>query len=418
MLTLIWPPQNELHDPWGYPPQGLLFLSSYLEENKIENRILNLAGYDRDTTSSWEPLIEDSEVFGISITTPLYSSAKKVIDVIKEKYPNRKIVIGGMHPSLLPKDAREELKPNYTVIGDGEKALLNIMNGEEKEGVIDATSKEYLIPLTSLPIPNRNNLKYDWVCTTDLHGATDVRSTTVITSRGCPFSCSYCCQFEGKKVRYRSPEQVYEELLYLKTSFGIQHIRFVDDVFTLNRQRLVDICRKIQKLNMTWLSITRADLITKDMLFLMQDSGNTELCFGVESGSKEQLKRMNKRESVEKIIKAINMCKEVGVKTKVFLLFGFPGEDKNTVKDTMEFMKKAKPDKYTMSTFVPLPGSNVFKNPKKYGVNIVNRNWEDYWFYWELGERKGYFIEYPNQEEIYTLRDELKLFLQSEEWKK
>jgi radical SAM superfamily enzyme YgiQ (UPF0313 family) len=410
MVVLIWPSQSELFDPWGYPPLGLLSIHTYLKAKGVESSILNLAGIKEE-----EYNIPEADIFGISITTPLYASAKKLVALLRAKYPESKIVIGGVHATVLPEQTYSDLKPDYLVSGDGEEALLRIALGKVPQGIVVGGN----IDISNQPILDRSALKYPWVCTNTLHGAPEGKnSTTIITSRGCPFSCSFCCKYDKCKVRYRSPQQVFEELVQLKNVYNIEHVRFIDDVFTLDKNRLLKICELIKPLNITWTSITRADLVDAQMLVAMKEAGNTEMCFGVESGASKQLKKMRKNEKPEDMIRAIKLARDFGIKTKVFLLFGFPGENKETVYETMEFMRLAKPDKYTMSTFVPLPGSAVYDHPEKYNVKIVNKAWEEYWFYWDLGDKRGYFIEYPNADEIYRLRDELKKFLTAGEWRK
>jgi len=275
------------------------------------------------------------------------------------------------------------------------------------------------LPMEETPRPSRTALKYDWICKDGLHGAREGQlSTTVVTSRGCPYKCAYCSKYElDNGVRYRTAEQVYAEMLHIKTAYGIEHVRFIDDVFSMDRKRLENICRLIEPLKMTWMACARADSMDEKILRQMKAAGCMELAYGVESGSNEMLRAMNKGDNPQHIADIIQMTKDAGIGTKALLLFGFPGENRRTVEGTMEWMRNAKPDKYTFSSFVPLPGSAVFSHPERFGVRLNTHDFSRYWFYWDIGSKEGMFIEYQNQDEILKLRDELKAFLVSEEWR-
>ena len=428
-VVLINPPQTELHDPLGYPPQGLLSIAGYLVARDIPTEVVNLADCPmEELESKGMAAVPDADWYGVGFTTPLYGSAKELVRLLKKRR-NGKVVIGGVHPPVLSWETFQDIRPDHLVIGDGEVPMFLLAEGAYGDSAPKMITGKSLA-MDRLPLPTRHLLEDGWQHRGTMHGAKPGQlSTSVVTSRGCPYKCAYCSKYElGCDVRYRTARQVYTEVRHLRNVYGIEHVRFVDDVFSLDRNRTDQICHLLEPLGVTWLAITRADLVNADILRRMAGAGCTELCFGVESGSQEQLKRMNKRANIDATVETIGLARKAGIKTKVFLLYGFPGECRETVEATKEFMRRAQPEAYTLSTFIPLPGSAVFTNPEKYGVTIRSRDFARYWFYWDQqlskdgtglvdGGGEGYFIEYPNMAEIIEMRTELQDFLASGEWR-
>jgi len=157
--------------------------------------------------------------------------------------------------------------------------------------------------------------------------------------------------------RYRSADNVYEELVEIKERYGIEHVRFVDDEFTLNEQRTADLMRRIAPLDLTWVCITRADTLSPNLLDLMKSAGCEEVHLGVETGSKWLLDSMNKGMTVEQQLHGIEMVKAAGIGVKAYLMYDYPGEGPEDRDATVEFIRRAQPDKFTLSKFQPLPGS-------------------------------------------------------------
>lgn len=417
-IVLVNPPQLELFDPWSYPPMGLMMIAAYLRQHSIDVEISNLSNVSIEDIGK---KLKEGDIYGVTGTTPMYRSITEVCKVIQKR--GKKIVIGGIHATLKPFETYETFKQYCSelvvVAGDGELPMLSIARNKDISGILYGK----VLDVNTLPFPARDlvprsNIRHIG----NVHGNTyegDGAATTLITSFGCPYRCNFCClKVNNVRIRYKNPGYVYEEIKSIIKQFDVRHFRIMDDTFTLNKKRVLDFCRLVKPLNIYWTTITRADRINKELVEEMYTAGCREVCFGVETGDPELLAKMNKLETHEQIEAGIAMAKDVGLVAKVFLLFGFPGENYNTVEATKEFMRRTKPDKFTMSTFVPLPGSPVGDHPEDFGVRLKAKSYEDYWFYYEPGDRDVFMIEYPNEQEMYELRDDLLSYLRSGEWKK
>jgi radical SAM superfamily enzyme YgiQ (UPF0313 family) len=182
--------------------------------------------------------------------------------------------------------------------------------------------------------------------------------------------------------RYRSAENVKDELIELKEDYGIEHVRFVDDCFTLIKDKVRKICNYTKELEISFVCITRADTSNLNVLKTLKDGGCIVINIGVESGSDKLLLDMNKRETIDQIKKCISNAKSIGLKTKVLLQYDLPGETEKDWDDTLKFLKEAKPEYYTLSKFSPLPGSEWSQEKKE-----VNG-----WFYNDSDEKRNRLI--------------------------
>jgi radical SAM superfamily enzyme YgiQ (UPF0313 family) len=221
------------------------------------------------------------------------------------------------------------------------------------EGMYDVRVVE---DLDSVSFPDRD--LFDWyINDSGIHGSMKP-STTVITSRGCPFRCNFCCKGHEmyRRFRARSSDNVIEELEWLVCK-GVRHVRFVDDCFTLNRDRVIDLCSELKRLPVTWIAITRSDCVDDVTLNAMREGGCVQIDLGVETGSPRLLREMNKRETVDQQAWAIKEAKKLGIKVKVFLMMGYPTEDEEDRSMTLEFLRYTKPDDFTLSVWQPLDGS-------------------------------------------------------------
>lgn len=392
-VNLINPPQPQLYDPSAYPSMGLLYIGAVLQEAGFECEYVDL--------SSLEPtdkiVVPDADFHLLTIVTATLESCKNVVKNIKSGFK----VGGGFHPSLYPTETLKELKLNSVVVGEAEEVITSVL----KEKVRGVTFGDVIKDLNKLPFPARELIPVHKLrVLSNIHGDTykdDGASTTVLSSRGCCYRCVFCCKAlpQMSHIRYRSAKNVVDELEEVTQKFDIWHFRFIDDLFTINRKRVYDLCSLIKQRNLEiyWLCITRTDAITSDMLKTMHDAGCREIQFGIESGSQRILNLMNKQTTVETNLEAIQKAKDVGLKVKVFLMYGFPSETEEDVELTKKFVVEAQPDKWTLSKFTMLPGSDVYA--AAYGLSGVQMS--------------------PNSSHWYYDEDNsLKQWLQSEAWRR
>jgi len=351
-IVLINPPQTQLLQPRAYLPLGLAYIASVLEKAKVDTQILNLADNPNPQPSDIPP----ADWYGISCVTATKDAVKKLIPIL-----DGRTVIGGPHPSVLPEETIAELKPDIVMTGESEYMFRDLVLGKiEPIPIMNAGFHE---DLNLLPFPARHLFPdSDVVDRSGIHGQEKgVPATTVITSRGCPYSCNFCCKGHPmfNWYRYRSAFNVLEELIFLKERYGIEHVRFVDDEFTLHKGRTTELMNALRPLDLTWVCITRADTLDADLLSLMKLAGCVEVHIGVETGSDRLLKLMNKQTTSRILKYGVRLIKNMGIRVKTYLMWKYPGETEEDREATIEFIRETQPDKYTISRFIPLPGSAI-----------------------------------------------------------
>jgi len=188
-----------------------------------------------------------------------------------------------------------------------------------------------------------------------------------------------------KKVQYRSGNNVRMELEYLKHEYKIDGFAVVDDNFVVNKNMVRNVCEAIGDLGLCWSALSRVDTVDYELLETMHGAGCIELKFGVESGSERMLQAMGKNISSNQIRKTITLATSVGIRVKIFLVHGFPGENLASTQKTISLLKNIGPmvDRVSLFRFVPLPGSYVFRNPDLFDINIPKHisDWRNFHIY-------------------------------------
>ena len=226
----------------------------------------------------------------------------------------------------------------------------------------------------SLPLPSYDllpSLKNYFINTP--HGSP---FTIMYASKGCPYSCIFCTE-RNTKLKKRSAESILSEVRYLKENFDIRTVSFFDETFTIDRERVVTIAEGIrkEKLKIIWYCNTRVDLVDKRLLKIMYDGGCRGISYGIESGSQKILDNARKEIDLGQAEDAIRWAKEAGIKVYCSFIFGLPGEDWNTVKDTIEFLKRALPTGAQFNVAVPYPGTELHRIALNKGWIRKGTNW-------------------------------------------
>lgn len=355
----------------AFPPLGLLAVGTGLKERNHEVTI-----YD----DSLENIPIDFEYYGFGPTTPEYPYALKAKDDIKEINPKARMVIGGAYATINPTKCLED-GFDCVLTGDGEIEAEEAFFSDKK--VINA--KEY--PLDYYPILDRSLL--------DIHSyafiLNGIPATTIISERGCPFKCAFCCK-NYTTVRKRSAAHVIKEIQQVHFEYGFNALVFPDDLFIIDRKRVEAIQKALQKWKIIWRCLVRADMIVKwgkEFVKNMAKSGCVEVGMGVESGSDKILKIVNKSESVETIKKAIIMLQDEGIRVKGFFIVGLPGETLDTIDETDRFLEQVQLDDVDIKVFQPMPGSPIWNNRDKYDLGWTNTKEENMWYKGRQGEYVG-----------------------------
>jgi anaerobic magnesium-protoporphyrin IX monomethyl ester cyclase len=355
-VNLINPPQLRLSEPYSYPPLGLLYVGAVLEEEGHKLAYLDLS--DKEPPYK----VPEADFHLITVTSATYDSARAVMRSIGDGGLK---VAGGAHPTLCPEASLRELGVDAVVVGEGEPVIADVVR-KRRRGIIRGG---VVRDLDGLPLPARHLVPRERLINrTGVHGSSKP-STTAITSRGCPMNCHFCCRAEMYRTyRHRSPLSVTRELKALRDVYGVEHVRFVDDVFTVDREHTLRLCEAIKTLEITYMCMTRADMVDEEVLSAMKESGCTLICYGVETGSQRLLDLMGKRITTETTEKAIALTRRAGIRVRVLLMTGLPTESGRDLEETKRLLLRTRPETWTLSRWTNIPGSETWRNPEKYGV--------------------------------------------------
>lgn len=376
-----------LPSPWlisdrDVPPLGVLYLAASLKLAGIAVQVCDLAGLPEER---WR--IPRADLYGISLTTPQFPYAKRVIDKLRNRGDGT-IVAGGPHVSALPKHSFVDLGLDYGFIGEADLALPSFILGrapEEVEGLVYRAAGGLTVnPLpavdvSSLPLPARGLIdiaSYQSIGTNRYVERNARREGYVLTGRGCPYRCAFCGQraVTGGRVRQRPIASVIPEVYELLTRYSCDLIYFEDDTFNLSRPRVLELCRAFRRLDFCWHCLCRPDRVDAGMLQAMHDAGCRNVTFGFESGSNFILQRMQKGVGVEDSLHAAELVDRAGMTVRGQMIVGFPGETDETIRETEGFIRSAPVAKWGFHAFVPLPGSPVWDEPEKYGLVLDKRS--------------------------------------------
>ncbi|MCM1222341.1 MAG: B12-binding domain-containing radical SAM protein [Lachnospiraceae bacterium] len=374
-----------------FPPLGVLYLAAACEKEGINVSVKDLA-----TIGIGE--IPSFNIIGISINTSyIYPSFKHRIDEIKAKC--RLIFVGGQHASIYPYETLTELNADYLMIGEGEFTLPALINECYKNAFskdIDYIENAYCVTnidkaaysetsriknLDLIPFPARHLLPKEDILLQKRIPSYDILSTTVITSRGCPYGCQFCGNLY-KGFSFRSAENVRKEIDNIKMQYQeIQGIVFLDENLFFNKNHALEIIDCMKSLKLKWTCNARVDGFTQEILPYAKDSGCVEIKYGIESGSQKILDLMNKRVSIQIMERTLKETIRNGIRTKCFLMYGFPGDDEDSAKATIAFLNRNKKNinRVNLFSFTPVPNSPIYNRKicKEY-------SWEDYKIYYQL----------------------------------
>jgi anaerobic magnesium-protoporphyrin IX monomethyl ester cyclase len=376
------------------PALGLPYIAAILENNGMKVSVIVSDAEDlnvEDTAKRVTALCPD--FLGISVCTLTSKNSYKIAEIVKREISNMVLIAGGPHATVLPDEALNN-GFDFVVIGEGEKTIgefVEYIQQKRKlreikglaywnDGNIQYNEKQPLFDkLDDLPFPAWHLFplaKYN----SDFKKSS--RNLPVMTSRGCPFKCTFCYkELFGNKFRMRSPESIVNEIEYLKNNFSIDAFDIIDDHFTAIPKRAIEICSllKNRNINLDWglPAGVRVDSVSVELMQKLKDAGCYRIGFGVESGNELILKIIKKNTTKKQISKAVGLSKRMGFETSCFFMIGNLGETEETINDTIEFSKELNPDVAQFTVAIPYPGTEMFDLLKRQN-RITSYNWEDY----------------------------------------
>lgn len=376
---------------------------SYLKSVKDDNH--HIWQEMRERIANFRP-----DIVGISVWTTFAASAFKIASLCKEYDKTMPVVMGGPHISL-KYDEVMKICPDvdFLIKGEGEKTfseLANVMEDKQEKAsdpfrnikgisyrwngaIVHNPPREFIEDLDSLPFPAR-----DLLLNKDSYNSEDMG--LLMSSRGCPYNCSYCAtEIWKRRVRYHSVDYVIEDIKHVIKNFKTKQFTFKDDSFTVNRNRVLKLCDRLieEDIGINWDCNTRVDLINEELLRKMKVAGCNSIKVGIETGSERVLKLINKKTTLSQAKVAARLFRKADIHWTGYFMMGIPSETKEEVYQTLNFMKELKPDFASFSVYEPFPGTDLFKiglekslvqnertlndfyniSPKYYYVKDINR---------------------------------------------
>lgn len=411
-------------------PMGIAYIGAYLKqrghnvgvynaEHDSEGEYKSVVKYANDfnkyktaVESSDHPIWKEiiavirtfrPDLIGISTMTPKIPSALRVCALAKGIDQRIITILGGHHPTMRPEKMLEDRNVDFAIRGEGEATFAELLEHlahndpaledipglsfKQNGAIINNQLRGLISDLGSLPMPGRDLL-------INLNDYTPVQLGMVITSRGCPFDCGFCASKNmwSRKVRFRPIKDVLAEIREMKERHGVRNVMFMDDSFTVNRARIVDLCNGLidNKIDITWSCLTRVDMVTPEMIALMKKAGCRKVDVGIESGSDRVLKLIGKEITLGQVRKAARILNRQKMFWSAFFMIGFPTETEGEIGDTIRLLKEIRPDWANISIFTPYPGTVLYELAMEvdgfskfcgdytlYSHQSVSRRWTD-----------------------------------------
>ncbi|MGB6066929.1 MAG: cobalamin-dependent protein [Desulfomonilaceae bacterium] len=373
------------------PPLGLAWLGAVLERHGHRVRILDAhaESMDIDAIGRWIESEGPFRVAGITATTPLIGNALRTANLIKEQSPNTTVVLGGVHPTVLPEEVLAVPSVDMVVRGEGENTFLEIVEERPIESIAGISwrlndqichnpDRALIKDLDSLPFPAYHLLpmaKYYPAA----GAAKRLPAISVLVTRGCPGQCTFCYKIFGKSLRSRSGRVVAEEIALLQSKYGIKEVCLYDDTFPAVRKEVRNFCQSLEdlRLDLTWSCFSRIDTFHEETFRMMKNAGCHQVMFGVETCDPVVLSNIKKKMDPEKVQWVVDTCKKLGLNVRLAFMLGNPGETEQSMEQSIRFAIRLAPHLVQFNIATPFPGTEMFRWADQNGY-LLTRNWDDY----------------------------------------
>lgn len=377
------------------PPLGLAYIAAALEQDGHRVSILDALALNLTRADTAAAIARASpHIVGITTMTPTVRGALEAAALAKDH--GATVILGGPQLAAYPLETVSHRAVDFGVVGEGEEVMrqlaLRLQEGQpmqdipglvyKENGQVRANSPAIVPDVDALPWPAFHLLPMERYSSVLGVG----RIATMISSRGCPFRCGFCFKHPSdRKLRWRSPKKVVDEMECLVSEYGVQEIMFYDDVFTVKRGHAWSICEEIlsRNLRVAWETPTRVDRVDLELLRLMRRAGCVRIRYGIESGDNNILDVMKKRISLQEVRDAIRWTREAGIEAFGYFIIGYAGETPQSMARTIAFAKELGLDAAMFDVAVPYPHTDLYQQAQKLG--IVSG---DYWAEYTLGLRE------------------------------
>lgn len=375
--------------PSRYPYLGLCNMAGLLRENGINVAILDSSALGL-TQADVIQHIQNTKprIIGISVMSLNLRNSYELMKAIQDQCPQGTLVVGGAHINAAPESV-QDLGVEYGFHGECEYQFLDfckcILGGGKpmqvpglilcRDRALSIRETPIVEELDRLPMPAFDLLPTEKYFTP----STKRRTISFISSRGCPYNCIFCSKLQKSKYRFLSVENTIQQLEWLIHHMGIEWVEFVDEIFTLSREHVAELCSTMiaRGLKFEWGCGTRADRIDEELLVLMKAAGCRKIGFGVESGVERLRWLARKQITNAQVIDAIGMCRRHKIKTQTCFILGHPTETLVEMGETVRFARRLRTNYPAFGRMIPIPGSELFEQAKKNG-EVAPDVWKDF----------------------------------------
>lgn len=380
------------------PPLGIAALAAFIREKGFCVAAIDAVAHDLTFEMIMKAIERECpRAIGISSTTPHFHRAVTLAEMIRDRFPEKLLLIGGHHATIMPMQVMKEYKCfDILVFGEGELTVLDILERfkntefnkrkflerdvlQNIKGIVFRDGQEVIVngqrdvihDLDILPYPALDLYPRDkYLPLPNQYKRKPV--IHMVNIRGCPFNCSFCSNraIFGKNIRKRSPKKVLEEIMYNMKTYRAKEISFWDDTMTADKKWIHEFCDRLieNKLDITWTGLGRVGTVNLELLKKMKKAGCWNLFYGFESGNQDLLDNIKKGITLQQIRDTVKWTKEAGIEIRASFMLALPGETPEKAQKTIDFAIELDPDYVQFSVTTPYPGTHLWDNIRKYGT--------------------------------------------------
>ncbi len=369
-------------------PIGIGYLAAYLLHKNKEIEILDehIKPISEKALAEAVKKFSPPYVFGISSLTACINRSFEIAKLIKALYPDSKVILGGIHPTVLPEEVLENRNIDFVVRMEGEEVVNALYEAIKNQGSyldikgISFKKNSHIIHNPPATPPDLNKLPpYPYHLFEKLRDKYNLGF--IMSSRGCPYDCIFCSQrsISGREYRYVPIDLVIDQIGLLLNKYKQTHINFVDDNFTTNRKRIRELSDKMAEREFykkaTFDCQTRADAVDDEILVLLKKAGFRLINFGLETASERLMVLLNKKETVKENIEGVKRAKKYGFGVSATFIFGLPGETREERLQAYRLAKELSLDYVRFNNATPYPGTRLYEIAKEENKLFIEKNW-------------------------------------------
>jgi len=395
------------------PPMGIAYIAAVLQQRGFTVKIIDqFANKMSNDELAVEIQKEQPRIVGFSLLTPAVENTAKIVRKIRLLNKNIIIVLGNIHPSIFSDMILKERIADIVVRGEGEITMValaeRIRDDESFSGIegiscldggriVHNPDRELVKDINQLPFPAWSLFNLKDYCQGTPMLSLSGEGVPVLTSRGCPFKCTFCAQDKiYQKPRFRETENIIDEVEYFYRTLNIKHFVFAGPYFPFSVEKGLEFCEEFMRRGLhkkvIWFTETRVDLVDLNLLKLMKKAGLRLIMYGFESGNQRMLDSMSKQITLQQSKQAMRYTKKAGILTLGLFILGMPGETESSCEDTIRFAKELDCDIAKFNLAVPFPGSQFFSDYKdKIDIKKEFKKFTS-WYNWEPGSGDLIFV--------------------------